>query len=163
MFLSCFTCLEPVSVKSTAKYIIIKIIAIDSLCGLVVRVPGYRSRGPGFDSRRYQIFWEVVRQERGPLSFVSITEELLEWQSSGSGSRKPRLTAVGIFFLLWEKIVNIKKRPRQCPSYPRGDLLHWPHDTLYRQKLSLTSPTIGDRSVGIVRLRTKATEFSFLF
>jgi hypothetical protein len=25
------------------------------LCGLVVRVPGYRSRGPGFDSRRYQI------------------------------------------------------------------------------------------------------------
>jgi hypothetical protein len=29
---------------------------IDSLCGLVVRVPGYRSRGPGFDSRHYQIF-----------------------------------------------------------------------------------------------------------
>jgi hypothetical protein len=26
----------------------------------------------------------------------SITEELLEWKSSGSGSRKPRLTAVGI-------------------------------------------------------------------
>jgi hypothetical protein len=30
------------------------------LCGLVVRVPGYRSRGPGFDSQRYQIFWEIV-------------------------------------------------------------------------------------------------------
>jgi hypothetical protein len=27
-----------------------------SLCGLVVRVFGYRSRGPGFDSRPYQIF-----------------------------------------------------------------------------------------------------------
>jgi hypothetical protein len=28
----------------------------DRLCGLMVRVPGYRSRGPGFDYRRYQIF-----------------------------------------------------------------------------------------------------------
>jgi hypothetical protein len=28
----------------------------DSLCGPLVRVPGYRSRGTGFDSRRYQIF-----------------------------------------------------------------------------------------------------------
>jgi hypothetical protein len=26
------------------------------LFGLVVRVPGYRPRGPEFDSRRYQIF-----------------------------------------------------------------------------------------------------------
>jgi hypothetical protein len=36
----------------------------DRLCGLVVRVLGYRSRGPGFDFRRYQIFWEVVDLER---------------------------------------------------------------------------------------------------
>jgi hypothetical protein len=26
--------------------------------------------------------------EQGPLSLVSITEELLEWKSSGSGSRR---------------------------------------------------------------------------
>jgi hypothetical protein len=26
------------------------------LIGIVVRVPGYRSRGPGFDFRHYQIF-----------------------------------------------------------------------------------------------------------
>jgi hypothetical protein len=65
-------------------------------CGLVVSVPGYRSRGPGFDSRRYKFFWEVLGLQRGPLSLVSITRELLEWKSSGSGSRKPRLTAVGI-------------------------------------------------------------------
>jgi hypothetical protein len=32
------------------------IVSIDSLCGLVVTVPGYRSRGPGFDFRRCQIF-----------------------------------------------------------------------------------------------------------
>jgi hypothetical protein len=44
----------------------------------VVRVPGYRSRGPGFDSQRYKIFGEVVGLERGTLSFVRIIEELLE-------------------------------------------------------------------------------------
>jgi hypothetical protein len=32
---------------------------------------------------------------------------------------------------------------------------------LYPQTLALTSPTGGGRSVGIVRSRTKATEFSF--
>ena len=30
--------------------------SFDPLCGLVVRVSGYRYRGLGFDSRRYQIF-----------------------------------------------------------------------------------------------------------
>jgi hypothetical protein len=33
--------------------------------------------------------------------------------------------------------------------------LRWPRDTLYPQKLTLTLPTIGGRSVGMVRLRTK--------
>jgi hypothetical protein len=54
-------------------------------CGLVVRVPGYRSRGAGFDSRRYQIYCQVVGLEWGPLSLVSTTEELLGRKSSGSG------------------------------------------------------------------------------
>ena len=56
---------------------------MDRLCGLVVRVSGYRYRGPGFDPRRYQIFWVVVGLERGPLSLVSLVrsiEELHEWK-----------------------------------------------------------------------------------
>jgi hypothetical protein len=38
-----------------------------------------------FDSRLYQIFWEVVGLERSPLSLVSTAEELLGRKSSGSG------------------------------------------------------------------------------
>jgi hypothetical protein len=106
----------------------------DRLCGLMGRVSGYRSRSSEFDFQRYQIFWEVVGLERGPLNFVSITEELLEWKSSGFGSRKPRLTSVGI----------------RCAD----------HATLsIRKELALTSPKSGGRSVGIVRLRTKVTKF----
>jgi hypothetical protein len=39
----------------------------------------------GFDSRRYQTFWEVVGLKRGPLSLVSSIEALLGRKSSGSG------------------------------------------------------------------------------
>jgi hypothetical protein len=57
---------------------------IDRLCGLVVRVPGYISGSSGFNSRHYKIKI-VVGLERGPLSLVSATEELLGSNSSGSG------------------------------------------------------------------------------
>jgi hypothetical protein len=108
----------------------------DRLCGLVVRVPGYRSWGPGSIPRSYQIFWEVVGLERGPLSLVSTTEELLAKQSRGSG-------------------LEIREYGRRDPS-------RWPRDTLYPQKLALTSPTSGGRWVGIVRSQTQATEVLFL-
>jgi hypothetical protein len=49
----------------------------DRLCGLVVRVLGYRSGGPlsipGTTRKE-----KVVGLERGPLSLVSTTEELLD-------------------------------------------------------------------------------------
>jgi hypothetical protein len=32
------------------------VVVVDRLCSLVVRVPGYRSRGCRFDSRYYEIF-----------------------------------------------------------------------------------------------------------
>jgi hypothetical protein len=38
-----------------------------------------------FNSRHYQIFWEVVGLERGPLSLVSTTEELLGRKIGGCG------------------------------------------------------------------------------
>jgi hypothetical protein len=55
------------------------------LCGLMIRVNGYRCRGSGFDSWPYPIFWEVVGLERGPFSPVRITEELHEWKNGGFG------------------------------------------------------------------------------
>jgi hypothetical protein len=48
----------------------------DRLCGLVVRVLGYRSGGPG--SIPGTTKKQVVDLERGPLSLVSTTEELLD-------------------------------------------------------------------------------------
>jgi hypothetical protein len=76
-----------------------------------------------------------VDLERGALGLVRITEELLEWKSSGFGPRKPRITPLEI----------------RCAG----------HATLsMRKKLAVTSPTSGGPSVGIVRLRTKATEVS---
>jgi hypothetical protein len=62
---------------------------------------------PGFDSRRYQIFREIVALKLGPLSLVSTVEELLEIKSSGSG---------------------LEKR-----DYGRRDSSRWQRGTLYPQ------------------------------
>jgi hypothetical protein len=51
-------------------------ISVDRLCGLVVRVLGYRSGGPGSipgTTRK-----KVVGLERGPPSLASTAEELLD-------------------------------------------------------------------------------------
>jgi hypothetical protein len=87
-------------------------------------------------SRRYQMF-RVMDLKRGPLSLVSTIEELHERKSSGSGL--------------------------QSREYGRRNPSRWPRGTLNPQKLALTSPTSGGLSVGIVRLRTQATEFIFFF
>jgi hypothetical protein len=55
----------------------------DRLCGLVVRVLGYRSGGPGSipGTTRFSGGGRkktVVGLERGPLSLVSTTEEVLD-------------------------------------------------------------------------------------
>jgi hypothetical protein len=48
-------------------------------------------------------------------------------------------------------------------SYGRRDPSRSPRVTLYPQKLTLTSPTSGGRSVDIVRSRTQVTEFSLVY
>jgi hypothetical protein len=78
-----------------------------------------------------------VGLERGPLSLVSTTEELLGRKSSGS---------------------CLENR-----EYGRRDLSRWLHGTLYPQKLVITSPSSGGRSVGIVRSRTQTMEFVCFF
>jgi hypothetical protein len=53
---------------------VVSYLHIDRLCGLVARVLGYRSGGPGSipgTTRK-----KVVGLERGPLCLVSTTEEL---------------------------------------------------------------------------------------
>jgi hypothetical protein len=54
-------------------------------------------------SRRYQIFWEVVGLEWGPLSLSSTSEETLGRHSGGSGL--------------------------EYQEYGRGDPLYWPRNT----------------------------------
>jgi hypothetical protein len=85
----------------------------------------------GFDFWHYQIFWEIMVLEQGPLSLVSTIEELLGRDNSG---------------------FSLENR-----EYGRRDQSRWARATLHPQKLALTSPTSGGRSVGVVRSRTQAT------
>jgi hypothetical protein len=50
--------LFPKEIKLYKRYVnlVVRALFKTASCGLVVRVPGYRSRSRGFDSRRYQIF-----------------------------------------------------------------------------------------------------------
>jgi hypothetical protein len=50
----------------------------DRLCGLVVRVLGYRSGGPGSIPGTARQKKKEMCLERGPLSLVSTIEELLD-------------------------------------------------------------------------------------
>jgi hypothetical protein len=64
----------------------------------------------GLDSRRYQIFWEVVGLKRGPVRLVSTIKKLLGRKSSGPG--------------------------QESREYGRRDPSGWPRDFQYPQKVS---------------------------
>jgi hypothetical protein len=76
-----------------------------------------------------------VGLERGPLSLVSTTEELLD-RKVAAPVYKTENTAVGI-------------RHAEHVAFSVS------------KKLAITSPTNGGRSVGIVRSRTQAMEYMF--
>jgi hypothetical protein len=75
--------------------------------------------------------------ERGPLSLVSAIEELRERKNTDSSQE------------------NREYGHRGLSRLPRG--------TLWLQKLALTSPTNGGRTVGIVRSQSQATEFNDIY
>jgi hypothetical protein len=83
-----------------------------------------------FESRRYQIFREVVGLEQGSLSLVCTIEELLGRKSIGS--------------LLENR------------EYGRRDPLCWPHGTLYLQKLAPTSLTSGGSLLVLINILQEA-------
>jgi hypothetical protein len=97
----------------------------ERLCGLVVRVPGYRSRCPR------------IRFPALP-GFVG---------SSGSrtGPTQPREYNWGI---------NSRGSGLEIQEYNREDPLRWPRDTICPQRLALSLPTGCCRSVDIVHSRT---------
>jgi hypothetical protein len=110
-----------VSCEVRTQFIYVMQKKVDHLCSLVVRVPDYRSRGPGFDFRHYQIFWEIEDLELDPLSLLITIEEVLGRHSSCSG-------------------LEIREYCRRNPS-------RWPRGTFYSQKWTQTSSTNGGRLV----------------
>jgi hypothetical protein len=78
-----------------------------------------------------------VSLQRCPLSLKSTIEELFGRKCSGSGL--------------------------ESREYGRRDPLRLPHNTLYPQKLAMTSLTSRDFSVVVVRSQTKVTECVCVF
>jgi hypothetical protein len=63
-----------------------------------------------------------------------------------------------IFFWIYCFYIGLRRFvwSRKQEIMSRGNPLRWPRDALYPQKLTLTSPTSGGRSVDIVRLWAKS-------
>jgi hypothetical protein len=73
------------------------------------------------------------------------------------GQHRPQSKFFPVF-----KVSNIVGPVNKTEISVRGNSLRSPRNTLYPQRLTLTSPTSGGCSVVIVRLRTTATEFNIV-
>jgi hypothetical protein len=105
---------------------------MDRLCGLVVRVPGYRTICLG-----------------SIPSPTRCSDQKWVW--------------IGVHSASWVQSRSYFKERVAAPVYKTDNMdMGIPYSDharpLYPQKLVLTSPTSGGRSVGIVRSRTKARE-----
>jgi hypothetical protein len=65
-----------------------------------------------------------------------------------------------------KQLISFIKSSGSClenREYGRSDPSRWPRGTLDPQKLAITSPTSGGRSVGIIRSRTQNMEFYIIY
>jgi hypothetical protein len=100
-----------------------------------------------------QSSWLQIQRSR--VRFPALPD-FLRSSKSGTGSTRPCDCNCNC---KWGAISRKwRLRSKKNEINVRGDLLLWPHDTLYRLKLALTSPTNGSHAVDIVRLRAKTTE-----
>ena len=102
-----------------------------------------------------QSFWLQIRRSRVRSPALP---DLLSSSGSGTGSTQPR--EVKLRSYLNKKSRGSRFRKQRLMAVGTRCANHV--TPLYPQKLPLTSPTGGGRSVGMVRSRTKATEFSLV-
>jgi hypothetical protein len=134
LFIDCVALWVVIYLSAVCCFVCVFVCCVDRLCGLVVGVLGYRSEGSG------SIPGTTRKKNCG----------------SGTGSTQPREYN---WEATWQKSSGSCLERRE---YGSRDPSRWPRSTLYPQKLAITSPTSGSRSVGIVLMRTQTMEFSFV-
>jgi hypothetical protein len=124
----------------------------------VIRVPGYRFRDPGSisgaNSHGVFLYWlTAIKSQYYCTAFA------IQWMRTEtmSGSMTVVHSVSKCYIYIYIYIMK-------CYLYNSNKLntnIYITRGTLYPQKLTITSPTSGGRSVGIVRSRTQTMEFSF--
>jgi hypothetical protein len=95
--------------------------------------------------------WKIIPEFAGSVPGTTRKKS----SGSGTGSTQPRDYN---WKATWQKSSGSCLENRE---YGRRDPSRRPRGILYPQKLAITSPTSGGRSVGIVRSRTRTMEFFY--